>query len=260
MSTDFDIKIARWQEYQDTPWGRLFYNISQENLHPYLPEQPYRILDIGGGNGRTAIAYAKLGQKITLLDTSAEMLSAAQHYARQAEVSEQIEFHQADLVEIPALFDENTFDVILCHNVLAYVDDIAEAIRAICHCLQANGILSLISMNRYSEAYREILQQLNPQAAIDNLAAKTYTSVVFNTSIKLYSADDIIELLRAEGFSVLGQYGVRCVSDYIPDNEIKEDPAFFAQLERLEKAMSGQFPYYLLARFFQIIARKTFSA
>ena len=50
---------------------------------------------------------------------------------------------------------------------------------------------------------------------------------------------------------------MRCVCDYIPGNEIKSDPAFFAYLERLEYAMSDKYPYYLLARFFQVIARKT---
>lgn len=54
----------------------------------------------------------------------------------------------------------------------------------------------------------------------------------------------------------MGEYGVRYVCDYIPNNDIKRDPSFFSELERLELAMSDRYPYYLLARLFQIIARK----
>ncbi len=51
--------------------------------------------------------------------------------------------------------------------------------------------------------------------------------------------------------------GLRCVCDYIPDNDIKNDPAFFAQLERLEYALRDKYPYNLLARYCQVIAQKT---
>ena len=74
--------------------------------------------------------------------------------------------------------------------------------------------------------------------------------------MRAYAADDMRQPLEDAGCSPVGQYGVRCVCDYIPDNDIKGDPTFFAQLERLEYAMSDRYPYYLLARFFQIIARK----
>lgn len=256
MSTQFDKKISLWNEYHDTPWGRLFQNVSQENLHPYLPKHPCRILDIGGGNGYTAIAYAQKGHTVTLVDISEEMLSEARRFARKADVTEQIEFHHADLIDIPNRFDRQTFDVILCHNVIGYMKDISAAIRVICQSIKPKGILSLISVNRYSESYREILQQLNPKAALEKLGASTYASQIFETSIKLYTADDIMELLQGEGCSVIGRHGIRCIIDYIPDNDIKEDPTFYAQLERLEKAMSSQYPYYSLARYFQIVAQK----
>jgi len=55
------------------------------------------------------------------------------------------------------------------------------------------------------------------------------------------------------GWFLLGHFGLRNIVDYLTDNESKFDPTYFA---KLEYAMTDQYPYYLLARMFQIIAQK----
>jgi S-adenosylmethionine-dependent methyltransferase len=132
---------------------------------------------------------------------------------------------------------------------------LAAALGAICHALLPGGLLSVICVNRYSEAYREALQYRNPGAALEKLDASAIFSGVFKTEVRAYAADDVSVALEELGCGLLAQYGVRCVYDYIP-NELKNDPTFLVELERLEHAMSGRYPYYLLARFFQLIMRK----
>jgi hypothetical protein len=44
--------------------------------------------------------------------------------------------------------------------------------------------------------------------------------------------------------------------DYWGDNERKTEPNTLAQLEELEFALSAEYPYKLLARFFQVVAQK----
>ena len=43
--------------------------------------------------------------------------------------------------------------------------------------------------------------------------------------------------------------------DYWGDNERKSDPTVWAQIEQLEFALTDRFPYKLLARNLQVIAR-----
>ena len=169
----FDNKLRQWKEYQNTPRSRLFYTISQANLSRHLPQSPQhlRILDAGCGNGVTAVAYAAQGHGVTMLDVSAEMLAEARRSAREAGVVDHIDFHHADIADIPTLFPKPTFDVVLCHNVAPYVDDASDMLEAICQPLRPNGLLSLSCANRYSEAYREALQQLDPWAAEEKLDA-----------------------------------------------------------------------------------------
>jgi S-adenosylmethionine-dependent methyltransferase len=167
-----------------------------------------------------------------------------------------MEFHQAEIADIPRLFAAAQFDLILCHNVLQYVEDMKAAVETICHPLLPGGLVSVICINRYSEPYREVLQQLQPGAAYEKLDTKTIFSSVFKVPVRAYVAEEISEAMQQAGFVPLARYGVRCVYDYIPNNDIKDEPAFFTELERLEYAMSDKYPYYLLARFFQIVARK----
>ena len=243
----FDANASAFSDYQRTPWGRLLHDLASANVQRHLDALPLRILDVGGGNGVEAISFAGQGHTVTILEPSGELLSEARTNAEAAGVTERMEFYQAAIADIPGLFAEARFELVLCHNVLQYVDDMAAALRAICHALLPGGLMSVISVNRYSEAYREALQQLRPRAALEKLDTGTIFSGVFKTQVRAYAAEEVSGALEALGCALLARYGVRCVYDYIPNNELKGDPTFAAELERLEHAMSGVYPYYLLA-------------
>lgn len=256
-SQTFNEHMAAWKEWQDTPWGRLRYKIAQANLFRHLPDETLSILDIGGGNGLDSIPLAALGHEITLVDYSAEMLSEARQNAEEMNLSDALKVHHADLSALPTLFPEPAFDVILCHNMLQYVDDLDVAVQTICDVLQPGGLLSLICVNRHSDVFRAMLQGSDDLAAIGQLLdAPTAQVGTFDVPVRRFAIEDIVPPLQGAGCMVMGQYGVRCVCDYLPNNEQKSDPAFFAQLEQLELTLSDRYPYNLLGRFFQIIARK----
>jgi S-adenosylmethionine-dependent methyltransferase len=81
-------------------------------------------------------------------------------------------------------------------------------------------------------------------------------SHTFDQPMRLYTADKVIEWFQHIGCTVVQQYGIRCVFDYMSDDAIKSDPQFFTQIEQLEHRLSGRYPYYLLARYFHIIAHR----
>jgi S-adenosylmethionine-dependent methyltransferase len=248
--------VSGWKEWQETPWGRLRYRVAQANLQRHLPSRPLRILDVGGGNGLDSIPLAAAGHHVTLLDFSEEMLGEARRSADANGAAERITPHYADFHELPALYPQPIFDVVLCHNLLQYIDDAAEMLRIVGQPLKPGGLLSVMASNRYSNAYRAALQQHDFVAAASQLDATSSFAQVFNLSVRAYAGEDIIPLLQEAGCTLLGHYGVRCVNDYIANNDLKADPTFFAQLEQLELAMTDKYPYYLLARFFQLVARK----
>lgn len=70
------------------------------------------------------------------------------------------------------------------------------------------------------------------------------------------AGEDVIRLLETAGFQVEGRYGIRCLCDYLANDELKFEPATYQALEKLELLMTDRYPYYLIARFFQVLARK----
>jgi len=140
------------------------------------------------------------------------------------------------------------------HHVLQYVEDVDAALKVMFKALGKSGIISIMSINRYSEAYLQALQVSDLDAAIENLDIKSIRAVVFDTDMRVYTGDEMKQILERTGYTVHAEYGVRCICDYIPDNDIKSNPDFFAKLEKLEIEMANKYPYYLLARNFQLIA------
>lgn len=251
-------KVLLWKTYQQAPWGRIFYSVSRANVQRHLQKfhASLQILDIGGGNGVDAVFYAKQGHRVTLIDSSADMIEETKQAADTENLSSAISYSHADLMEIPTLFPEPVFDVVLCHNVIQYIEHPHSALQTMMDVLTPHGMLSLIGGNHYSEAYREVFQGLNPQAAEEKLQKTVIQSQVFQQPMHLYTPDELIELLQQLQFTRIQPYGIRCVFDYIQDNDTKAEPHFFAKLEQLEHRLSGTYPYYLLARYFHLIAHK----
>jgi len=252
----FDSGMEFWRQISQQPWNRLRYTLYQVNLRRQLGPAPLRILDVGGGSGEDAITLAQQGYPVTLVDFSGEMLDDARRTIDRVGLDGQITLQQADLLDLPTLFPEPMFDCVLFHNVLQYVDDPRRAIQAISVPLKAGGLLSLASVNRYSDAMTAALLHRDLEGAAQAIDARSSPHPGFGTVTQRYAAQDVIEMLQAAGYDLCGHYGIRCVSDYIYDNEKKADPAFYAQLERLEIELSDQYPYYLLARFFHLFGRK----
>jgi len=249
----FDAGLTGWKEWQEASWGRLYYTVLRANLQRHLGERPLHILDAGGGNGPDALYFAARGHRVALLDFSTGMLADARRAAEARGLTARLTFHHADCLAIPDLFPDQTFDVVLCHNVLQYVDDADVLLRALCAPLKPRGVLSVMGMNRHSEVYRAVFRQGDLPAAYARLDARDEVTPVFGATMRLYTSDEMAQALRSLGCEVVGQYGVRCVADYLPDDGRTDDPQFYADLERLECALATTHPYDLLARYFHLI-------
>lgn len=116
-------------------------------------------------------------------------------------------------------------------------------------------MISILEANRYSEVYRPVFQSNDLNAALEKIGTQEYFHPWFDQITPLFSSSEMIEALGALGFEVVGNYGVRCLCDYLP-NEPKFEADYFNRLEQLERKLSDIYPYYLLARFYQVIVRK----
>jgi S-adenosylmethionine-dependent methyltransferase len=252
----FDNNILRWAHEQGLPWQQLKYRLVQSNLAKHLRPGPLHVLDAGGGNGFDSIPLAQQGHEVEIVDYSTEMLAQAKRAAALTQTQERVRLNHADLRDVQDLFPEAQFDLVLCHNVLQYVDDALSLLKDLVAALKSGGLISVVGINRYSIAYRTAFAGGDLAQALMELDARSTRAIIFDLTLRAYSAEEVGEMLESAGCAVEQDYGVRCICDYWGDNDLKSDPTVFAQLEQLEFALTERHPYKLLARYFQVVARK----
>lgn len=137
-------------------WGRLDrhrteFAVTMRVLHDYIPTQPVDILDVGSGPGRYAIALARHGHRVTLVDLSKKSLDYAKEQAQKAKVE------LAGCVRGNALslsgFENATFSVVLLLGPLYHLQSETErrqAVRESRRVLKSGGIILASFITRYA--------------------------------------------------------------------------------------------------------------
>jgi ubiquinone/menaquinone biosynthesis C-methylase UbiE len=131
------------------------------------PLEGRRVLDVGAGTGRVALALAARGAIVHGLDASAEMLAVAHERATQAGLS--IQFDVADAHALPIA--DRSVDAAVCFRLLMHVLDWRRCVAELCRvsrqrvvidfpaAASAAAIESLVrrarqAMGHHVEAYR----------------------------------------------------------------------------------------------------------
>src|SRR5262245_483507 len=161
-SATFNAAMTAFRRWQDTPWGRLRYSLAEANLARHLDGRPLRALDVGGGNGVDAVRLAVQGHRVTIVDSSAQMLAAAREIAARAGVSSRITCVEGNAETLADIVGADWYDLVLCHNLLQYVADAEVTLRGVLAPLRPGGLLPVISVNVHSDALRPALNDIDP--------------------------------------------------------------------------------------------------
>ena len=225
----------------------------------YVPDvQGLRVLDAGGGNGHASLAIAQAGASVDVVDRSMAMLHDLQTTAEASGVQDRITAHETDIRSIRDIFEPETFDLLICHNVLHYNPAWEELLVSMIAPLKAGGVLSLVVRNWYAEPYRIDVDTHTAEALPALLERTRGPSRVFDADVLFFTASFLHEWLQKQGFEVLGDYGLLCRPDKIQDAEgVGGEQLLLAKLQALETAMGERVPYKHTARYLQIVARKS---
>ncbi|MBM6595882.1 ArsR/SmtB family transcription factor [Microvirga pudoricolor] len=107
-----------------------------------LGDRPIRnLLDLGTGTGRMLQLLAPGASRVVGLDASHAMLSVARANLEKAGLS-RIELRQGDIYAPP--FPRDTFDLVIVHQVLHYLDDPARALREAARLVAPGGRILVV--------------------------------------------------------------------------------------------------------------------
>lgn len=254
----FETGLSKWKADQSMPWNRFGYELVEHNLKKHIPveSRPLRVLDAGGGNGLDALTLARMNHQVDLVDISQQMLNDARANAALAGVTDRLNTHALDLFGLGKNFAENEFDIILCHNVIQFVDEARTLLETLLRLLKPGGFLSLVSTNQYSLPYQAAFLDQDLDQAYALLDEQDQYNSIFDIKVQEYRPDEIIEWLQEMAAVVDRHYGIRCLYNYWGTNELKENSAVYQKLKKLEMEFTDRYPYKLTARQFQLIATK----
>lgn len=141
------------------PIGRLLLEDQERVLAAMLGDvSGKRILDVGTGTGRAAVALAKRGARVTGVDASGEMLGVARR--RAAEDGLAIDFQEGDAHALA--FADRSFDAVVCFRLLMHVPDWRRALAELCRIAETRVVLdypALASTAALQAIWRRVAQK-----------------------------------------------------------------------------------------------------
>jgi SAM-dependent methyltransferase len=227
------------------------------NLQDFLPAQAKDslcALDLGCGTGATAVRLARLGIHVTLLDCSPAMLDIAQRAAREAGITEKIALKHGDAAQLANLFYTGSFDVILCHNILEYVDDPGAVLRGAARALRDSAaILSVLVRNQAGEVLNAAIQAGDLGAAKNGLTAEWGQESLYGGRVRLFTSDSLRAMLTEASLAAIAERGIRVLADYLPPRVSRT--AEYDRILELERKLGSRPEFAAVARYIHYLAR-----
>ncbi len=253
----FQSEADKYAAYLETPEGRLRLDLAFANLQEFLPQatRSLHALDLGCGTGALGVRLAQLGFHVTLMDASEAMLDFAERASREAGVSEKTTLKRGDAALLATSFDAGAFDLILCHNVLEFVDDPGTVLRSAARALRGPlGIISVLVRNHPGEVLKAALLNGDLAAAERSLAAEWGDESLYGGKVRLFTAESLRVMLVAASFAVTAERGVRVISDYLPPKISRTDE--YERIFELECKLGRRPEFAAVARYTHCLAHR----
>ena len=203
-----------------------------------------RILDFGSGIGVTANYYAA-GNDVVAVEPSEESVQQRwdDHPYRQIVGS----------TDALRAMEDESFNVIFCHNVLEYALDREEILREFHRLLKPHGFISLVKHNRPGRVMQMVVL-LNEFEKVDALLNGEDGCASAYGTIHYYEDADVTKWCK--GFQIKETFGIRTFWDLQQKQECHQDPAWQEKMIEAELRVSQIPPYRDIAFFHHLILVK----
>jgi S-adenosylmethionine-dependent methyltransferase len=191
------------------------------------------VVDVGAGTGGFAVSIASLGHRVTVVDPSPDALAAARWRAAEAGVT--LTAVQGEAGDLPAQVGEASADLVICHNVLEYVDSPPVALSSVARVLRPGGTVSVLAANAVAAVLQRALagRYAEAMAQLPAPAGSTAVPAAPGTAGRRFTLPELTALLAGAGLRPGAAHGIRIFSGLVPG---AADPASAQALRELEEA------------------------
>jgi S-adenosylmethionine-dependent methyltransferase len=198
------------------------------------------IVDVGGGTGGLAVPFAALGHNVTVVDPSPDALAAAQR--RAAEAGARLASVQGEAASLDSVAGPATADLVICHNVLEYVDAPADAMSAIARVLRPSATVSVLASNAVAAVLHRALAGRFAEARrllADTLLADTLLADTGPAAPRRFTLPELTGLIEQAGLRAGEAHGLRIFGGLVPGALLEGDAAAAEALRALEEAAAS---------------------
>ena len=221
-------------------WERLFKRIVWMQIGEIKGK---RILDFGSGEGITANHFARKNEVIAVEPSEEMLVNAWKDYPYEQIIGD---------VNALSAFEDNFFDIIICHNVLEYIDDKTKVIKALTRVLKQDGILSIAKHNRPGRVMQMAVLLDDFEKANALLDGKNNAASKFG-NIRYYEDNDITKW--EPELDISDVFGIRTFWDLQQNQQKHGDEDWQKNMMQLELRVS-QIPEYRDIAFFHHLLLK----
>lgn len=239
----------------ETPSGKLFYTITWNQIEDHInKEKSLRILDIGCGFGLTCIWLSELGHQVTGIDITPEMIDTAKQKAE--EKKQNITFLKGDIKSLEHTLQSETFDFIICHNVLGYIENPTVVLEKLRLLLTKDGYISIINHNPASKVLKKALVEEDLMQAKESIGEEQEYNPLIGAVVHQYRTETYYKWFNLLKFQLTKHYGIRCVFDYLHKKSILQHDHHVDDLLELELELGKMKPFKDIASFSHFVIQK----
>lgn len=203
-----------------------------------------RVLDFGSGNGMTADYYAA-NNEVIAIEPDEEVIKERFNKNNYIQLSGSID----KLYE----FEDNYFDIILCHNVLEYANEREKIVKEFARILKKDGMLSVLKHNLPGRVMQMVVLLNNFDHANELLDGKSGSAEKYGV-INYYNDGDINKWSKE--LVVEKVFGQRTFWDLQQNQEIQSESGWQNKIFEIENRVAEIEEYKAISFFHHLILRK----
>ena len=219
--------IQQYKQMLEQPWGKIQYVITFAQLEHIKGK---KILDFGSGFGLVSQFLAQ-NNEVVAIEPQEEMLFAYSNHRYEKILGslEQVE-----------KFESESFDIVLCHNVLEYIDEDCRVnyLSELKRVLKRDGKLSIIKHNQVGKIMQAVVFSNDVDQALDLLNGTEFKSVSFSQGTT-YTIDELLEMSKMK----LENYQAIRTFYSLQMNEVKTKDNWLEKMTEMELAVCDLYPY-----------------
>jgi S-adenosylmethionine-dependent methyltransferase len=237
--TDLEIYYDNTQ----SPWGRLLYSMIWRQLSF---AKSMKILDFGSGFGITA-NHLSNDNEVIAIEPNAQMIDM------RFQENAYVQMHGS--IELLGLIPAQSFDMILCHNILEYIDEKEQYVAALLPLLKSGGKLSLVKHNHFGRIMQRVAHDNDIETAMKILNGEPAIAQNFG-EIKYYDMPVIQKWVDIYGLKIIDNLGIRAFYALHSDDSSKHNECWTEEILKLEFAAMRIEEFRNIAFYHHIILEK----